>query len=122
MEKYTYKDFVKKPPQYRFGGYELIEVLKAKLRESKMDTVQSALWTQIVQYLFRYDVKGNALQDLGKAKFYLDDLYEETKKKESERYDFQRVCCCDAEITTTKSQGWQSQSKNRRLICNLLET
>ena len=48
-----------------------------------MDTVQSALWTQIVQYLFRYDVKGNALQDLGKAKFYLDDLYEETKKKES---------------------------------------
>ena len=67
MEKYTYKDLVKKPPHYRFGGYELIEVLKAKLRESEMDAVQSA----------------NALQDLGKAKFYLDDLYEETKKKES---------------------------------------
>jgi len=83
MEKFIYKDLVNKPPHYRFGGYELIEVLKAKLRESKMDTVQSALWTQIVQYLFRYDVKGNALQDLGKAKFYLDDLYKETKKKES---------------------------------------
>jgi len=83
MEKSTSKDLVNKPPHYRFGGYELIEVLKAKLRESKMDSVQSALWVQIVQYLFRYDVKGNALQDLGKAKFYLDDLYEETKKKES---------------------------------------
>ena len=83
MEKFIYKDLVNKPPHYRFGGYELIEVLKAKLRESEMDAVQSALWVQIVQYLFRYDVKGNALQDLGKAKLYLDDLYEETKKKES---------------------------------------
>ena len=83
MEKSTSKDLVNKPPHYRFGGYELIEVLKAKLRESEMDAVQSALWVQIVQYLFRYDVKGNALQDLGKAKFYLDDLYKETKKKES---------------------------------------
>ena len=83
MEKFIYKDLVNKPPHYRFGGYELIEVLKANVRDAERHPVQSALRVQIVQYLFRYDVKGNALQDLGKAKFYLDDLYEETKKKES---------------------------------------
>ena len=80
MEKYTSEDMVNKPPHYRFGGYELLDVIKAKLRESKMDAVQAGLWIQLVQYLFRYDVKGNPFQDLNKAKFYLNDLYKETEK------------------------------------------
>ena len=80
MEEYTSKDMVNKPPHYRFGGYELLEVIKAKLRESKMDAVQSALWIQLIQYLFRFDVKGDPLRDLAKGKFYLDDLYKETEK------------------------------------------
>ena len=80
MEKYTSKDMVNKPPHYRFGGYELLEVIKAKLRESNMDAVQSALWIQLIQYLFRFDVKGKPFEDLNKAKFYLNDLYKETEK------------------------------------------
>ena len=44
MEKYTSEDMVNRPPHYRFGGYELLEVIKAKLRESKMDAVQAGLW------------------------------------------------------------------------------
>ena len=84
MEKYTSKDLVNKPPHYRFGGYELLEVIKAKLRESKMDAVQAGLWIQLIQYLFRFDVKGDTLQDLGKARFYLNDLYKETEKNITE--------------------------------------
>ena len=80
MEKYTSEDMVNRPPHYRFGGYELLEVIKAKLRESKMDAVQSALWIQLVQYLFRFDMKGKPFEDLNKAKFYLNDLYKETEK------------------------------------------
>ena len=80
MEKYTSEDMVNKPPHYRFGGYELLDVIKAKLRESKMSPAQAGLWIQLVQYLFRYDVKGNPFQDLNKAKFYLNDLYKETEK------------------------------------------
>ena len=80
MEKYTSEDMVNRPPHYRFGGYELLEVMKAKLRESKMDAVQSALWIQLVQYLFRFDMKGKPFEDLNKAKFYLNDLYKETEK------------------------------------------
>ena len=80
MEKYTSEDMVNRQPHYRFGGYELLEVIKAKLRESKMDAVQSALWIQLVQYLFRFDMKGKPFEDLNKAKFYLNDLYKETEK------------------------------------------
>lgn len=80
MEKYTSKDMVNRPPHYRFGGYELLEVIKAKLRESEMDAVQAALWIQLIQYLFRFDVKGKPFEDLNKAKFYLNDLYKETEK------------------------------------------
>jgi len=80
MEKYTSKDMVNRPPHYRFGGYELLEVIKAKLRESNMDAVQSALWIQLIQYLFRFDMKGKPFEDLNKAKFYLNDLYKETEK------------------------------------------
>jgi len=53
MEKYTSEDLVNKPRHYRFGGYELLDVIKAKLRESKMDAVQAGLWIQLIQYLFR---------------------------------------------------------------------
>ena len=80
MEKYTSEEMVNRPPHYRFGGYELLEVIKAKLRESKMDAVQSALWIQLIQYLFRFDMKGKPFEDLNKAKFYLNDLYKETEK------------------------------------------
>ena len=45
-----------------------------------MTPAQAGLWIQLVQYLFRYDVKGNPFQDLNKAKFYLNDLYKETEK------------------------------------------
>ena len=84
MEKYTSEDMVNRPPHYRFGGYELLEVIKAKLRESKMDAVQSALWIQLIQYLFRFDIKGKPFEDLNKAKFYLNDLYKETEKTNTE--------------------------------------
>ena len=80
MEKYTSEEMVNRPPHYRFGGYELLEVIKAKLRESKMDAVQSALWIQLIQYLFRFDVKGKPFEDLSKAKFYLNAIYKETEK------------------------------------------
>ena len=80
MEKYTSEEMVNRPPHYRFGGYELLEVIKAKLRESKMDAVQAGLWIQLIQYLFRFDMKGKPFEDLNKAKFYLYDLYKETEK------------------------------------------
>ena len=84
MEKYTSEEMVNRPPHYRFGGYELLDIIKAKLRESKMDAVQAALWIQLIQYLFRFDVKGKPFDDLNKAKFYLNDLYKETEKTNRE--------------------------------------
>ena len=45
-----------------------------------MSPAQAGLWIQLVQYLFRFDVKGKPFEDLDKAKFYLNDLYKETEK------------------------------------------
>ena len=35
-----------------------------------------------MKYLWRFDYKGKAVEDLSKAKWYLDKLIEETKKNE----------------------------------------
>ena len=56
------KDLVNYPPHYRFNGFELLDVLKAKLDKSNMTLYQASLWTQCVQYMFRFDAKGNPLK------------------------------------------------------------
>jgi len=76
----TEKDLVNKPPHYRFNGIELLDVIKAKLDNCKMQPYTASLWTQCVQYLFRFDVKGNNLQDLEKARFYLNEIIKEEYK------------------------------------------
>jgi|TARA_E500000305_G_scaffold105979_1_gene103982 hypothetical protein len=75
------KDLVNYPPHYRFEGFELLDVLKAKLDKANMTLYQASLWTQCVQYMFRFDAKGNPLQDLEKARFYLNEIIKEEYKK-----------------------------------------
>ena len=81
MEEKKEIDLVNYPPHYRFDGYELIDVIKAKLDRANMTLYQASLWTQCVQYLFRFDAKGNPLQDLEKARFYLNEIIKEEYKK-----------------------------------------
>ena len=81
MEEKEKIDLVNYPPHYRFDGYELLDVLKAKLDKGNMTLFQASLWTQCVQYLFRFDAKGSPLQDLEKARFYLNEIIKEEYKK-----------------------------------------
>ena len=65
-------DMVNSPPHYNQAGVECIEAIRAATDEG----YQYYLQGNIIKYLWRYRYK-NGVQDLEKAKWYLDKLIEE---------------------------------------------
>jgi hypothetical protein len=57
-------DMVNHPPHYKAGGIETIEFIEAKGLGYNLGNV--------VKYVSRADLKGNKLEDLQKAKWYLE--------------------------------------------------
>jgi hypothetical protein len=57
-------DMVNHPPHYKAGGIETIDFIEAKNLGYNLGNV--------VKYVSRADLKGNKLEDLQKAKWYLD--------------------------------------------------
>lgn len=57
-------DMVTRPPHYTFGKVEVIDVLEEWFPDDPL------LW-QVGKYISRAGRKGDALQDLQKAQFYL---------------------------------------------------
>ncbi len=66
-------DMVNHPPHYTTGSIEVIDYI--------IDHKFGYLDGQVVRYLSRYVYKGNPIQDLKKAEFYLKRLIEEEEKK-----------------------------------------
>lgn len=73
----TEPDPVNHPSHYTSGGIECLDALKAS-----MTPIEYAgfLKGQVFKYLWRYRLKGNPVQDLEKARFYLDRLIAETEE------------------------------------------
>ena len=67
-------DMVNSPSHYTQGGVECIEAIKASMTP---EGFKGYLKGNIVKYLWRYENKGNPLQDLQKAGFYLERLEKE---------------------------------------------
>ena len=65
-------DLVNHPSHYTFGRFEVIDVLEDWFPDDPL------LW-QVVKYLARAKHKGNLLQDLEKAQFYLQRRIESEK-------------------------------------------
>jgi len=73
-------DPVNHPNHYTQGGIECIDALEAA-------TIHLAGWKatltyQVMKYLWRWDGKGKPLEDLKKARFYLDRLIAKVEKEE----------------------------------------
>lgn len=66
-------DPIEKPEHYNQGGIEAIEYIKQQLGPSGYPYY---LLGNVIKYIHRHDYKGNALQDLKKAKWYLDKYIE----------------------------------------------
>lgn len=65
-------DMVNKPPHYTAGGIECIDAIAAALSSHK-DPMGAWLTGQVIKYLWRWPLK-NGVEDLKKARFYLDRL------------------------------------------------
>lgn len=67
------KDMVNHPSHYVSGGIETIDFLKAKLGQAGFE---GFLAGNILKYVTRYELK-NGVEDLKKARWYLNKLIEE---------------------------------------------
>lgn len=72
-------DMVNKPPHYNFGKYEVLDVIEDWNLDYHLGNV--------VKYIARAEHKGNKLQDLEKAKFYLDRYIKKEGEKLCEEID-----------------------------------
>ena len=77
-EPFTFSSFdmVNHPPHYNQSGVECIDAISA----ATGDNFKYYLQGNIMKYLWRFDYKGKAVEDLNKAKWYLDKLIEHMDK------------------------------------------
>lgn len=67
-------DPVNHPSHYTSGGIECLEAIKASM---DVQGFADFLKGQVIKYVWRYQLKGKPLEDLKKARFYLDRLIKE---------------------------------------------
>lgn len=65
------RDQVERPPHYNKGKIEAIDYIEDALGKDKF---RGYCWGNTLKYLHRHEYKGHALQDLEKARWYLDKL------------------------------------------------
>lgn len=72
------EDPVNRPSHYTSGGIECIDAL-----EASMTPIEYAgfLKGQVFKYIWRYRLKGKPVEDLKKARYYLDRLIQITEKE-----------------------------------------
>ena len=66
-------DNVNHPPHYKQGGIECIDAIKSCLG----DGFKFYLQGNAMKYLWRYEHKGKAIEDLEKATWYINRLKEQ---------------------------------------------
>lgn len=64
-------DPVEKPQHYNSGGIEAIEAIEASLSS---EGYRGALKANVIKYMWRYEKKQKPIEDLKKARWYLDRL------------------------------------------------
>jgi hypothetical protein len=72
-------DFVNHPPHYKQGDIECIDAIKAALGDGYKYYLQGS----IIKYIWRFEHKENAVQDLQKSSWYLDKLIAEMQNGEN---------------------------------------
>lgn len=80
FDKYAFEDKVNNPRHYTVGGYEAIDVIKAKLTPEEY---RGACKANVLKYLMRANYKGHHDQDLEKALYYMKELVNALDSKEA---------------------------------------
>ena len=74
-------DLVNHPPHYKQGGMEVIEVIELVTGDQGF---VGYLLGNILKYLLRFRHKGKPIEDLKKARWYLDKLISVVSDKENQ--------------------------------------
>ena len=81
-EKVDQTDMVNQPPHYTSGGIECADALDAMVSVYPDPNAAALAW-QVGKYIWRHPLKWNPLEDLKKARWYLDRLIAHYEKKEA---------------------------------------
>ena len=74
------EDMVNHPPHYKKGGMEAIDVIEAGIGDQGF---VGYLLGNIMKYLLRFPHKGKPVEDLKKARWYLDKLISVVSKQQN---------------------------------------
>lgn len=83
-DSYVTPDMVDKPPHYNGSHIECIDAMEAMAEGCDIPSHEAYCWQNCFKYLWRWPYK-NGLEDLKKARWYLDRLI---KKVEENQHDF----------------------------------
>ena len=76
-------DRVNNPPHYTTGCIECIDAMEAMMQGSTVAPIVGNWWGNVFKYVWRWDKKGTPLEQLHKARYYLDKMIEYVEKEES---------------------------------------
>ena len=69
-------DKVNNPPHYTTGRIECIDAMEAMMVGSTVAPIVGNWWGNVFKYVWRWDKKGIPLEQLYKARYYLDKMIE----------------------------------------------
>lgn len=75
-------DVVNKPPHYNTSNIECIDAMAAMVEDAHVTPHEAYCWQNSFKYLWRWNYK-NGIEDLQKAKWYIERLIEEVDSRNS---------------------------------------
>ena len=73
-------DVVNKPPHYNTSNIECIDAMAAMVEDADVTAHEAYCWQNSCKYLWRWNYK-NGIEDLQKAKWYIERLIEEVDSR-----------------------------------------
>ena len=77
-------DRVNNPPHYTTGRIECIDAMEAMMEGSTVAPIVGNWWGNVFKYVWRWDKKGIPLEQLYKARYYLDKMIKWVEKEEKD--------------------------------------
>jgi hypothetical protein len=82
-DSYVTPDMVDKPPHYNNSTIECIDAMSAMAEGCDIPSHEAYCWQNCFKYLWRWPYK-NGLEDLKKARWYLDRLIQKVEENASD--------------------------------------
>lgn len=118
-------DNVNHPAHYTAGGIECIDAIAAALT-CQADPMHAWLTGQVLKYMWRWPLK-NGLEDLKKARFYLDRMIADVERKDKERATESRMGDTESRMGDTENAPREKlipkelSPKAKRLFTSILD-